>query len=770
MTDSGVTASYADFSNGCDLGSHSGYSRAREMLTGAKFRWVVMHVPRGPAELFPEEVVDDPRRALRAKRYLKLVRHLLLLGQMAIQEGCRVVWIMHSDSKVMCLSEAKQFWKVHGHGDIFTWTEGVRVIATHGMIRNTLSTTTSGAQESQKTSQLVTNGMSRNTISTTTSGAPVQQLWQQLGSCLSSRSEEVHWSSVGEVHAVDTSVLKTLTTQELQKLMDSVRQLHRRFGHPSNRLLIKNLVARNADPKVIAAASQLRCDECLEGRIKLPSPAVNLERSDRLWSCLQIDGFDFKYNGNYHHFVLMVDEASGYAVVREAYVTPEEEGRNLTAQELLNILEEAWFQYFGYPEKLKMDLEGAHRGKLLREECMQKGIELVAAPAEHHESISEVERSIGILRGKMENFLRAIPTSPRQAALSMVAAHNSLARVHGFSPIQWALGRDWTPGFRLNDGPQDEISSSSPNTPWSSQQIRGEAEKAFLNHRHREAATRAKNTRVRSVTQFLPGDLVFYRRYRHPADLAANQAVDYPRMKIARWFGPARVLACETKVDDHQRRPSAYVWAVAGGRLKKFRMSQLRHASEQERLVSEATTVASLPWTFSSLQKLTGKGTYDDETRPPRRHWGQLGREKKRKEPRPLPPADLPQVPGRVVKAPRLSEFESEEELIPDPESRPPKRERGQDEDDMEADAELDIDRLLHDVEYLPPGQPLSSTPNTSRNFREQRAQNEFQERPWHVRQASSGARDTSMMVQDFHLGEDTLLSVTIDIPHDAQA
>ena len=178
---------------------------------------------------------------------------------------------------------------------------------------------------------------------------------------------------------------------------------------------IKNLVARNADPKVIAAASQLRCDECLEGRIKLPSPAVNLERSDRLWSCLQIDGFDFKYNGNYHHFVLMVDEASGYAVVREAYVTPEEEGRNLTTQELLNILEEAWFQYFGYPEKLKMDLEGAHRGKLLREECMQKGIELVAAPAEHHESISEVERSIGILRGRWK--ISCEPSRPLQDRL-----------------------------------------------------------------------------------------------------------------------------------------------------------------------------------------------------------------------------------------------------------------------------------------------------------------------------------------------------------------
>ena len=142
-------------------------------------------------------------------------------------------------------------------------------------------------------------------------------------------------------------------------------------------------------------------------------------------------------------------------------------------------------------------------------------------------------------------------------------------------------------GFRLSDGPQNEISSSSATMPWSTQQVRLEAERAFLEHRHREAATRAKNTRVRAVSQFLPGDLVFYRRYHHPADLAANQAVDHPRMRIARWFGPARVLACETKVDAQHRRPSAYVWAVAGGRLKKFHMSQLRHASEQERLVSD---------------------------------------------------------------------------------------------------------------------------------------------------------------------------------------
>ena len=72
-------------------------------------------------------------------------------------------------------------------------------------------------------------------------------------------------------------------------------------------------------------------------------------------------------------FVLMVDEASGYAVVREAYVTPETEGRNLTTQELLTILEEAWFQYFGYPEQLKLDLEGGPSRKNFQRRVYAEG-------------------------------------------------------------------------------------------------------------------------------------------------------------------------------------------------------------------------------------------------------------------------------------------------------------------------------------------------------------------------------------------------------------
>ena len=48
MTTTSLTATYADFLNNCDLGTHAGYVRAREMLFESQFRWVVMHVPRGP--------------------------------------------------------------------------------------------------------------------------------------------------------------------------------------------------------------------------------------------------------------------------------------------------------------------------------------------------------------------------------------------------------------------------------------------------------------------------------------------------------------------------------------------------------------------------------------------------------------------------------------------------------------------------------------------------------------------------------------------------
>ncbi|CAE7259381.1 RE2 [Symbiodinium sp. CCMP2456] len=349
----------------------------------------------------------------------------------------------------------------------------------------------------------------------------------------------------------------------------------------------------------------------------------------------------------------------------------------------------------------------------------------------------------------MESFLRSCPSSPKQAALAMTAAHNSLAKVHGFAPLQWALGRDWTPGFRLHETSLDEISAASPSTPWSSQSLRIEAEKAFLEHRHREAATRAKNSRPRMVTQFLPGDLVFFRRYKHPADTVANAKAGLPEDE-------------DRPAEAGSRRPSAYVWAVSGGRIKKFHMSQLRHASEQERLIAEATEIASMPWTFTSLQKLMAKGTYDDESRPPKRRWGESKKLKRQVPARaPTRGPDPPSEPRHV------RDSLSDEEMVPHDQERARKRDLEPSNELEGLDDELDVERLLHDVTYLPAGLPVErrEPPPSGQAFREQRVADERRERPWHVQRGESALMTTPVGGDD-----NTLYSAIIDVPEDAKA
>ena len=193
------------------------------------------------------------------------------------------------------------------------------------------------------------------------------------------------------------------------------------------------------------------------------------------------------------------------------------------------------------------------------------------------------------------------------------------------------------------------------------------------------------------------------------------------------------------------------LWAIAAGRLKKFHASQIRHASESERLVSNAATAPTFPWTFSSLTSLLTKGSYDDESRPKRRTWGRSSRVKAKareaKEATGQAHRKVAQsaVPSHVRDAP------SDEEMVPDMEERPKRPLPPEDED------ELDIDRLLDDVTYMPPGQPGPVS------FREQRASREQSDRPWHVQHGSAAM----FLEEDL---SNTLFSVTLEIPDDPKA
>ena len=130
----------------------------------------------------------------------------------------------------------------------------------------------------------------------------------------------------------DYEGLKALTTQELERLYATVVKLHRLCGHPSNKALVKTLAARGASGTTLAAAEKLHCLECAEGKISTPGPSVSLHKEETLWSTLQLDSFKFRYQDKVHHFLLCLDEASGFSVVQEMLVHQEEEHENLNTQ------------------------------------------------------------------------------------------------------------------------------------------------------------------------------------------------------------------------------------------------------------------------------------------------------------------------------------------------------------------------------------------------------------------------------------------------------
>ena len=700
----------ASLSRGYDLGTRGGCHRSILQLAELQPQIAWFNLPKGP-EYSPEHSRDQKYRS-RFQRQRKVSQNVVAISQAQLKHG-DIVWISDKKSRSWSDPYVCSFWQsLADEQRAFEWKCGDLTVRT--------------------TSQALYLDCSQTVNPRETPAVLLSRLQRSVSSSVMQlRGVSTSDSPAGASLAVTSQkdALAGVTKGELESLLDTVQKLHRRFGHPSNSLLLKNLRARGASQKLLAVAAQYKCDQCLENQIKIASPAASLRREDRLWCSLQIDGFYMRFGNEVFHYLLMVDEASGFCIIEEMLRHPDKEMRHMTTAQVCKVIESRWCQIFGFPEILKLDPEGAFRGLDLGEYCASRGVELGVVPAEYHEAISEVERTIGSIRRKVEAFMRTEQFHPTRAAAQMCAAHNSLARASGYSPIQWAFGRDVSVTGHSRERPGEECAQSAMADPshvmHDNLMIRTKAEQSFLEYRAKDLTSRALNSKTRPVQNFMPGDLVFYRRVQVPQDRPANEVVDRPRMNIARYYGPARILATETTVDteDGIRKASAIVWAVCNGRLKKFHQSQVRHASETERLVAEGSSGAHFPWTFSALTELLDKGAYDDETIPRLR--GPRGRSRTPARSRSVPPVSRrrlepqegPEIP---VPAPvpqpvceTQEENDGEEEMIPVPPDRGDKRLEPEppEDDDMEllpvpgvhlaSASDLDMKRFLREPQYL---------------------------------------------------------------------
>ena len=529
---------------------------------------------------------------------------------------------------------------------------------------------------------------------------------------------------------------------------------------------------RGAGKVIRTLASIVHCPDCQEAAVPPARRAVTIEQATELWEVIQIDNMEITVGDHTYHFQIIIDEASGYGAANYLFKHDAAPGcsRNATTLECIEALYKGWIQYFGYPKMIKLDKEGAHRGRQLEEWAEGHGVEVQAVPAESHGQIGQVERLIGTLKWKMLAHLRSADGSPEVAAWAMIGAHNTMSNVGGYSPCQWVFGRNFSDSMRLFDGHDLPYWSDMASSAKMQHQLlcRQEAEKHHREFVLREKTNLAYNTKMAKMVRFDPGALVYYKRYQPPADRneRSHQPLDVPRRRVARWYGPARVLATETKVsyDGAVRQPHNVAWIIASGRLKKVHTNQLRFASEREQLIAQGTLQLTLPWTFQDLASLINKGEFDDEIMTER----QLRADAKKTK----MDFEEQQRQQRSMAKRQLEEASptGQEQASASTASRPRMETKPEDvpilEEDITLEDEemdsrhqvqpgLEAERLLSDPDHFPMPPPDPAPLYRHPLFLQARRQHELSERPFHVQKREFLQRGTTETVDADMLVED---------------
>ncbi|CAE7779651.1 RE2, partial [Symbiodinium microadriaticum] len=539
-----------------------------------------------PEDNLHEENSDQHQTQLyRRRRGRKVMKTALKLAEGQLSRGCHLAWEWPADSHAWKEPEMKGF---------------LRQLAKRALLRTAIFED----KAANKRWRIVTTSPSlRKSVCYAQTETPEKRTPASTSRSLSVCSrypprlcravaEFALWAEEREAQAFglsDEPLLESkLEPADRKRAEALVHRLHVRAGHPSGKTLAKVLKARGAHHEVIKIALEHTCPDCQEMRLPDLTPSVSLQQSEVPWKVIQIDNAEIRVDDTVTHFMVITDEATHFTVVAKLFERNFQDGRNATAEEAILALEQHWTQAYGFPDRLRCDPEGCFRSKLLEAWAGDVGIEVTPCPAEAHHQIGQVESLVKKLKQDAVTLLAGHPVGAHRALLHSAAARNTVHRVQGFSPAQWAFGRDFGPGGRLFESDQDlpavQNSLLEGHTFRDHMEVRQAAEDIARRSQASYQLGRLLNMKTRRKVQFVPGDLVYYRRVQPPADLPAHPGLGFAKVGLGRWFGPARVLATETRNDAQgaSRRPAQTVWIIASGRLKRCSPDQLRHASERE--------------------------------------------------------------------------------------------------------------------------------------------------------------------------------------------
>ena len=193
---------------------------------------------------------------------------------------------------------------------------------------------------------------------------------------------------------------------------------------------------------------------------------------------------------------------------------------------IIRTLVNGWHTFFGPPDELLLDAEGAFKG--LRFEVLQAqcGIQVRCVPSDAHWQLGRAERHGQALRyvtSRLVSQFAAVTVAELNLCVAMAThAKNTLVRKAGSSPAQWVFGRNpKLPASLMSDGGNIEpcqLTSDSERL----QHIEAVRTRAMIEHHRFEANQGLRTALLRKVRPyrgpFEVGQKVAYYRARNALD------------------------------------------------------------------------------------------------------------------------------------------------------------------------------------------------------------------------------------------------------------
>ena len=292
-----------------------------------------------------------------------------------------------------------------------------------------------------------------------------------------------------------------------------LRRMHTNLGHPPREVLVRQLATAGASEVAVRAARKLRCETCL--RVSPPhqprtTKAVQACRfNDRV--CMDIV-YIKDIRGGTHLFLNLVDDGTVYQAATR--LTSRSEEAVITA--LVN----GWFTYFGPPDELAIDAEGAFRGMRFETLNAQLNVAVRCVPPDSHWQLGRAERHGQALKYNsarlIHQFAALTPSEVNVCVLMACYAKNRLVRRSGSSPNQWVFGRDpKLPASLLSDGGSIESAQVTADSE-RLMQLEAIRTQALMNHHRYEAHESLRTALLRKSRPyrgaFTPGQKVAYYR------------------------------------------------------------------------------------------------------------------------------------------------------------------------------------------------------------------------------------------------------------------